>query len=68
MLYLYVQQHYFLHAHSNMAVDVLAAAILGTTLGSSSVADLFRQDQTHQHCCVYYHAKLSESCQDRNDE
>ncbi len=31
---------------------------------SSSVADLFLQDHTHRH--VHYHAKLSESCHDRN--
>ncbi len=37
---LYVQQHYFLHAHCKISGDVLAAASLGTSLGSSSVADL----------------------------
>ncbi len=65
---LYVQQHYFLHAHCKISGDVLAAASLGTSLGSSSVADLFHQDQTQQHRCVYYHAKPLESCQNRNYE
>ncbi len=33
---------------------------------SSSVADLFRQYQTHSHCHVNNHAKPSDSCHDRN--
>ncbi len=32
---------------------------------SSSVADIFCQDQTHSHCHVHCHAKPSESCHDR---
>ncbi len=32
----------------------------------SSGADLFRQDQIHQHCHVHYHTNPSESCHDRN--
>ncbi len=30
--------------------------------GNVSVAHLFFQDQTHYHCHVHYHAKLSDSC------
>ncbi len=32
---------------------------------SSSIADLFRQDQIHYHCHVHYHANPSESCHEK---
>ncbi len=32
---------------------------------SSSIADLFLQDQIHYYCHVHYHANPSESCHDR---
>ncbi len=47
-----VQQQHFLHVHSRMSVHVLAVASLYTCSAaaaaiSSSLADLFCQDQIH---------------------
>ncbi len=39
---IYVQQRYFVHAHSSMSVDVLAVTSLGTC--SATAADLSRRD------------------------
>ncbi len=36
--FIYVQQQYFLHAHSSMCVDVLAVASLGTCSAAAAAA------------------------------
>ncbi len=39
--------------------------LLCRSSSNSSIADLFRQDQIHEHCHVHYHENHSESCHDR---